>query len=119
MSTAGAVITAEALRLAESRGVSADVALSVVNGTIATNGHAKVHFPNKVLQGDLRPGFAVKHARKDIDIARTVMERDGFPCFVAPGALAAYDAAIDAGRADDDWSVLYEVVEEIWKKAKK
>ncbi len=99
LSTAGAVLTAEALRLAEHFGVSAETALSVINETIASNGHAKVHFPNKVLDGDVTPGFAVKHARKDINIANNVMKREGFPSFIAPGALAAYDAALASGLA--------------------
>ncbi len=113
LSTAGAVLTAEALRLAEHFGVSAKTALSVVNKTIASNGHAKVHFPNKVLSGDVAPGFAVKHARKDIAIANNVMKREGFPSFIAPGALAAYDAALATGHGENDWSDLYNVIAEL------
>ena len=113
LSTAGAVLTAEALRLAEHFGVSAETALSVINETIASNGHAKVHFPNKVLSGDVTAGFAVKHARKDINIANNVMKREGFPSFIAPGALAAYDAALASGHADNDWSDLYNVIAEL------
>ena len=110
LSTAGAVLTAEALRLAEHFGVTAEAALSVINETIASNGHAKIHFPNKVLAGDVSPGFAVKHARKDINIANAVMKREGFPSFSAPGILAAYDAALASGHGDNDWSDLYNVI---------
>ncbi len=116
MATAGAVMVAEALRLAESCGVGPDKILGIVNGTLAGNGHSRQHFPNKVLAGDLDPGFAVKHARKDVDIARTVMEREGLPCYTAPGALAAYDAALERGRGDNDWSDLYNVVNDIWRE---
>ena len=110
LSTAGAVLTAEALRLAEHFGVTAATALSVVNETIASNGHAKVQLPNKVLAGDVSPGFAVKHARKDINIANEVMKREGFPSFSVPGVLAAYDAALASGHGDNDWSDLYNVI---------
>ncbi len=113
MSTVGAVTVAEALRLAEAGGVGPDKALEVINGTIAGNGHSKQHFPNKALAGDLNPGFAVKHARKDVDIARMVMEREGFPCYTAPAALAAYDAALERDHGDNDWSDLYNVVDEL------
>ena len=116
LSTAGAVLTAEALRFAEHFGVSAEVALQVINETIASNGHSKVHFPNKVLRDDVTPGFAIKHARKDINIANNVMKREGFPGFTAPGALAAYDAALTLGHADNDWSDLYNVVSELKAK---
>lgn len=113
MSTVGAVLAAEALRFAEHFGVTADAALSVINETIASNGHAKVYFPNKVLKGDVTPGFAVKHARKDINIANTVMKREGFPGFLAPGAVAAYDAALASGHGDNDWSDMYNVIAEL------
>jgi 4-hydroxybutyrate dehydrogenase/sulfolactaldehyde 3-reductase len=115
MSTVGSVLVAEALRLAESGGVSADAALAVINGTIASNGHAKIHYPAKVLKGDLKPGFAVKHARKDCNIARTVMEREGLPCFLAPAAIAAYDSALGSGHGDNDWSDMYNVINELWR----
>jgi 4-hydroxybutyrate dehydrogenase/sulfolactaldehyde 3-reductase len=119
MSTVGAVMVAEALRLAESGGVGPDKALEVINGTIAGNGHSKVHFPRKALAGNLNPGFAVKHARKDVNIARTVMEREGFPCYTAKAALEAYDAALDRGHGDNDWSDLYNVVNDIWSENRK
>ena len=112
-------MVAEALRLAESGGVGPDKALEVINGTIAGNGHSKQHFPNKALAGNLNPGFAVKHARKDVDIARMVMEREGFPCYTAPAALAAYDAALERGHGDNDWSDLYNVVNDIWRENRK
>ena len=115
----GAVMVAEALRLAESGGVGPDKALEVINGTIAGNGHSKVHFPRKALAGNLNPGFAVKHARKDVNIARTVMEREGFPCYTAKAALEAYDAALDRGHGDNDWSGLYNVVNDIWSENRK
>ena len=116
LSTAGAVLTAEALRLAEHFGVPTKTALNVVNETIASNGHSKIHFQNKVLNGDLTPGFAVKHARKDINIANDVMKREGFPSFMAPGALAAYNAAVTIGHEDNDWSDLYNVILELKNK---
>ena len=119
MSTVGAVMVAEALRLAESGGVGPDKALEVINGTIAGNGHSKVHFPNKALAGNLNPGFAVKHARKDVNIARTVMEREGLPCYTAPAAIAAYDDALERGHGDNDWSDLYNVVNDLWQENKK
>ena len=116
MSTVGAVTVAEALRLAEAGGVSPDKVLEVINGTIAGNGHSRQHFPNKALAGNLDPGFAVKHARKDVNIARMVMEREGLPDYTATATLAAYDAALERGHGDNDWSDLYNVVAEVWRE---
>ena len=119
MSTVGAVTVAEALRLAEAGGVGPDKALEVVNGTIAGNGHSRQHFPNKALAGNLDPGFAVKHARKDVNIARTMMKREGLPDYTATATLAAYDAALERGHGDNDWSDLYNVVDEVWQENRK
>lgn len=116
MSTVGAVTVAEALRLAEAGGVGPDKVLEVINGTIAGNGHSRQHFPNKALAGNLNPGFAVKHARKDVNIARMVMEREGLPDYTATATLAAYDAALERGHGDNDWSDLYNVVAEVWRE---
>ncbi len=116
LSTAGAVLVAEALRLAESGGVDTNVVLEVVNGTIAGNGHSKVHFPAKVLSGDITPGFAIMHARKDCAIAANAIEREGFPNFIAPAVVAAYDAALESGHASNDWSDMYHVVRELQRK---
>lgn len=116
MSTVGAVTVAEALRLAEAGGVSPDKVLEVINGTIAGNGHSRQHFPNKALAGNLDPGFAVKHARKDVNIARMVMKREGLPDYTATATLAAYDAALERGHGDNDWSDLYNVVAEVWRE---
>ena len=116
MSTVGAVTVAEALRLAEAGGVGPDKVLEVINGTIAGNGHSRQHFPNKALAGNLDPGFAVKHARKDVNIARMVMEREGLPDYTATATLAAYDAALERGHGDNDWSDLYNVVAEVWRE---
>ncbi len=119
MSTVGAVTVAEALRLAEAGGVGPDKVLEVINGTIAGNGHSRQHFPNKALAGNLDPGFAVKHARKDVNIARMVMEREGLPDYTATATLAAYDAALERGHGDNDWSDLYNVVAEVWRENRK
>ena len=116
MSTVGAVTVAEALRLAEAGGVGPDKVLEVINGTIAGNGHSRQHFPNKALAGNLDPGFAVKHARKDVNIARMVMKREGLPDYTATATLAAYDAALERGHGDNDWSDLYNVVAEVWRE---
>jgi len=110
MSTTGAVLVAEALRLAEAGGVSQETVLEVVNGTVAGNGHSRINFPSKVLAGDVEPGFAIQHAGKDARIARTVFERLGFPNFLAPAAASAYERAVEAGHGDNDWSDLYNVV---------
>ncbi len=116
LSIVTAVTTAEALRLAEANGVSAEQASAVINQTIAMNGHTKIHYPNKVLKGDVAPGFALEHAAKDLGIAARAMERKGLKSFVAPGSQEAYAAALAEGRGKNDWSDLYNFIDGLWQK---
>ena len=116
LSIIASIATAEALRFAEAGGVSAQAALEIINQTMAMNGHTKVNYPLKALAGDLKPGFAIDHAHKDLGIAVQAMARDGIPCFLGPGGLKAYDAARARGHGANDWSDMYNVVDEISKE---
>ena len=118
LSTVAAVLTAEALHLVKAGGVSTESALEVINNTIAMNGHTKINFAKKVLAGDVRPGFAINHAAKDLGIAAAAMEREGIPCFVGAAALEAYIAARKDNRGDNDWSDIYNLVGEMWRSKK-
>lgn len=118
MSTVTAVLTGEALRLAEAGGVDADIVLKFVNGTVAVNGHSKAHYPNEALECDVAPGFAIKHAAKDCKIAEASMTRLGFSNFTTPAAIAAYDRALETGHGDNDWSDRYNVVAEATRDAR-
>lgn len=116
LSIIASVSTAEALRLAEAFGVTPQAVSDVINQTVATNGHIKIHYPRKVLAGDVTPGFAVDHAFKDLGIAVAAMARQGIPCFMGESGLAAYRQARDEGRGPNDWSDLYTMVGEATKK---
>jgi 4-hydroxybutyrate dehydrogenase/sulfolactaldehyde 3-reductase len=111
LSIIASIATAEALRFAEAGGVDAQAALAIINQTMAMNGHTKVNFPAKALAGDLKP-----HAHKDLGIAVQAMARDGIPCFLGSGGLKAYDAARERGHGANDWSDMYNVVDEIAKE---
>lgn len=116
LSIVAAVTTAEALRFAEAGGITPERLFEVVNSTTAMNGHTKMNFPRKVLAGDVAPGFAIDHARKDLGIAIEAMAREGIPCFTGPACLKAYDEAKVQGRGGNDWSDIYNLVGEGAKK---
>ena len=116
LSIVAAVTTSEALRLAEAGGVEPEALLRVVNGTTAMNGHTKSYFPSKVLAGDVSAGFSVDNAHKDLTIAVAAMRREGIPCFTGPGSLEAYETARQQGRGANDWSDLFNLVGELWRK---
>ncbi len=110
------VATAEALRLAEAFGVTPQATSEVINQTVAVNGQTKIHYPRKVLAGDVTPGFAVDHAFKDLGIAVEAMAREGVPCFMGESGLTAYRQARAEGRGANDWSDLYNMVGAATKK---
>lgn len=96
--------TAETLQFAQAAGLSADAALQVINGTTARNGNTELNFPNKVLRGDVTPGFPLTHGRKDLAIAVDVMQRMGVPSFLGTQALKAFDEARERGHGHNDCS---------------
>ncbi len=96
--------TAETLALADAAGLSPDAALTVINGTTARNGNTELNFPNKVLKGDVEPGFPLMHGRKDLGIAVDVMQRMGVPSFLGGQALKAFDEARERGHGHNDCS---------------
>src|SRR5215208_899386 len=50
-------LNAEALALSQRFGLDLTKTLEVCYGTTATNGQLKINWPNKVLKGDIEPGF--------------------------------------------------------------
>lgn len=116
LSIVSAVATAEALRLAESGGVLPEEAFRVINNTVAHNGHTKLHYPKKVLAGDVEPGFAIDLCHKDLGLAVAAMEVAGVPSFLGAAASEAYRVARDRGHGANDWSDMYNVVGGIWKE---
>src|SRR5207247_7127229 len=61
-------LNAEALALSQRFGLSLEKTLDVLYGTTATNGQLKIAWPNKVLKGDLEPGFTIDLAHKDLTL---------------------------------------------------
>jgi len=100
-------LTAEALTLAEAGGLDIGLALEVMRGTIAGLGHMSITYPNKVLRGDLSPGFKVDLAHKDLGLALAM----GASCHAATpmgaAAFQSYSVARAQGRGEQDYSAIY------------
>ena len=61
-------MNAEVLTLANAYGLNLETTLDVIHGTAATNGQLKINYANKVLTGDIDPGFTIDLAHKDISL---------------------------------------------------
>lgn len=103
-------LTAEALTLAEASGLSVELALEVMRGTIAGLGHMNITYPNKVLRGDLSAGFQVDLAHKDLGLALELAARSRACVPMGSAAFQSYTAARAQGRGGQDYSAIYPVM---------
>ena len=110
MSIAANVVTAESLALAEASGVDRDLAIEVMMGTTAGQGHLATTYPAKVLRGDVMPGFMVDLAHKDIGLALELADHLGLPLPMGHAARGVYAQAQNQGRGRDDWTAVLEAV---------
>ncbi len=110
MSIACNVVTAEALTLAEQSGLDRDLAIEVMMGTTAGQGHLATTYPAKVLKGDVTPGFMVDLAHKDMGLALDFASHLQVPLPVGAAASQTYTNAQVQGRGRDDWTAILETV---------
>ncbi|MEZ5933432.1 MAG: sulfolactaldehyde 3-reductase [Alphaproteobacteria bacterium] len=110
MSIACNVVTAEALALAEKSGLDRDLAIEVMMGTTAGQGHLATTYPAKVLKGDVTPGFMVDLAHKDMGLALDFAAALKTPLPMGAAARQVYSSAQVQGRGRDDWTAILETV---------
>ncbi len=110
MSIACNAVTAEALTLAERSGVDRDLAIEVMMGTTAGQGHLATTYPAKVLKGDVTPGFMVDLAHKDMGLALDFAALMKTPIPMGAAARQVYTSAQVQGRGRDDWTAILETV---------
>lgn len=110
MAIACNVVTAEALTLAEQSGVDRDLAIEVMMGTTAGQGHLSTTYPAKVLKGDVTPGFMVDLAHKDMGLALDFAAGLNTPIPMGAAARQVYANAQVQGRGRDDWTAILETV---------
>jgi len=110
LSIASNVVVAEALTLAEQSGLDRDLAIEVMMGTTAGQGHLSTTYPAKVLKGDVTPGFMVDLAHKDIGLALDFASHLKVPLPMGATARQTYTNAQVQGRGRDDWTSILETV---------
>ncbi len=118
LSTALCAMTAEAVALAEACGFDPQLAVKVMMGTVAGKGHLGVTFPNKVLKGDLTPGFMVDLAHKDLGLALELAAGYNVPLATGAAAHQIYAIARAQGRGRQDQTCLLDTIRSIGGKGK-
>jgi len=101
-----AQIVAESVALGTKLGLDIETMRKVTAGTTAQNGQFHVLMVNKVLKGDIDPGFTIDLAFKDMTLAMNAAaeQRIGLP--VGAAAHAVYGGARATQYASKDYSAL-------------
>lgn len=99
-------INSEALVLAKSLGLEVDLIYNVLTGTTASNGQLKEKWPNKVLKGDLSPGFDLTLGHKDLSLVCKAAELNNIKLPIGNIAKDIFEKAIAAGYSGKDTSSL-------------
>ena len=115
MATVGAVLTAEALTLANKAGLDRATTVKVLSGTTAGRGHLIVNYPRKVLAGDVTPDFPLRMAHKDVSHALALGAELGSPLLLGSIAREVFGLARPWGRGDEDWTAVLLLVEDLCK----
>ena len=104
-----AQIVAESIALGCKLGLDMQTMHDVTGGTTARNGQLHVLMVNKVLKGDVVPGFTIDLAFKDLTLAMNAAadNRVGLPMGAA--AHAVFGGARATGYATKDYSALLEL----------
>lgn len=101
---------AEALALSQRFGLSLEKTLEVLYGTTAINGQVKIAWPNKVLAGDVTPGFTVDLAHKDLTLIVESANAAGVPMPIGAAAREAFSTARARGFGMNDFSVMVDAL---------
>lgn len=99
-------LNAEALALSQRFGLDLAKTLEVVHGTTATNGQLKINWPNKVLAGDVTPGFTIDLAHKDLSLIMAAANAARVPLPVAAAAREMFSTARARGYGAQDFSAM-------------
>jgi 4-hydroxybutyrate dehydrogenase/sulfolactaldehyde 3-reductase len=95
---------AEAVAFALKLGLSFDRVMEVLTGTAATAGHLTITWPNKILKGDVAPGFSLKLQHKDLGLALRLAEAVGAPMGTSGATMPCFEDLLGRGFGDKDFS---------------
>jgi 4-hydroxybutyrate dehydrogenase / sulfolactaldehyde 3-reductase len=99
-------MNAEALALAQKFGLDLEQTLEVLHGTTATNGQLKINWPDKVLAGDISPGFTIDLAHKDLSLALAAGQAARLPLALGAATREMMNLARGSGLGGADFSGL-------------
>ena len=99
-----AVITSEALSLAQKLGLDPQRTVDIISSTMASNAMVSFYFPRMAMAGNVDPGFALMHARKDLGLAIELGEQQDVSMSTGMTAMTEYDRLFEEGHGQRDFS---------------
>lgn len=93
----GAQMCAEAMAMTAKFGLDLQKTMDVLNGTTSLTGHLKNVWPNKVLAGDVDPGFRISLAHKDLKLGVQAARDAGIDVSLGPVAETCFSDAMEHG----------------------
>jgi len=106
LAIASCQMNAEALALASRFGLDLATTLKVIHGTTATNGQLKINYANKVLSGDIEPGFTIDLAHKDLSLVLDAANAAKVPLPIGAAARESLSLARATDYHAKDFSAL-------------
>jgi 2-hydroxy-3-oxopropionate reductase len=102
-------VVAEAIALARKTGVDPAKVRAALMGGFAQSRVLEVH-GERMIAGNYKPGFKGKLFKKDLGIAMRTLAEQGVPALTSGVVMQLVLAQLAAGRGEDDYSALGEVV---------
>jgi 4-hydroxybutyrate dehydrogenase / sulfolactaldehyde 3-reductase len=106
-------MNAEALAMAQKLGLDLERTLEVLHGTTATNGQLKINWPNKVLAGDVSPGFTIDLAHKDLSLIMAAAQTAKVPLALGAVSREMLNLARAGNYGQKDFSAILDYLCEI------
>jgi 3-hydroxyisobutyrate dehydrogenase len=106
-----AVITeeaAEAVAFSEALGLDPHVVIDTLADLPLGSPYATMK-ANAMVEGQFSPGFALRHAHKDVELAKSAASERGVPLPLLATVDERWEEAIAAGHADEDVAVVVEM----------
>lgn len=99
----------ESFELARRAGIDPQAYFNALDANVAKSGLADLKKP-KYLSGDWSPQFSIKHMHKDLRLALALGRDHGLGLATTAAVERAYATAEAAGRGDQDFAALLEIV---------
>ena len=99
-----AVISSEALSLAQKLGLDPQRTVDIMSSTMASNAMVSFYFPRMAMAGNVDPGFALMHARKDLGLAIQLGEQQDISMSTGITAMTEFDRLFEDGHGQRDFS---------------